>query len=256
MEEWREKGRKLFSRRLYLQAGKFYAVRLDYVNYWNGGYVDLDWEMPQKVQYVSIGFIPERTIIPTAYLFSELAEMPKIVAPSPVAKLVLKADPVRPVVITKKSIPKPIVVSHSPKKPVIRVATKPIADTPAVPVNPFDNLGSKEKQALDNVNFEQSSYVLLPESYSELNQLAEALKRHPCLRIEVSGHTDNIGDPRLNQTLSEYRAKIVATYLIRQGIEESRITARGYGGNQPIVDNNSEANRARNRRVEIRVKNL
>lgn len=251
MEEWREKGRKLFSRRVYLQAGRFYAIRLDYVNYRNGGYVDLDWETPKSSHYSTVGFIPERTIIPTAYLFSEPTEMPRVPPPPIAAKPILTVRPVRPAVATRKITPKPVAAKPPARTPP--AAVKPPDSPPAAPVNPFDGLKTTGKQTLDNVNFEQSSYSLLPESYPELNQLAVALKRFPAWHIEVSGHTDNVGDSRLNQTLSEYRAKVVAAYLARQGIDESRIDARGYGGSRPLVDNHSEANRARNRRVEITV---
>lgn len=255
MEEWREKGRKLFSRRVYLQAGRFYAIRLDYVNYWNGGYVDLDWETPKASHYSTIGFIPERTIIPTVYLFSDPAEMPRIPPPPTVARPAPTASPVRPVVTIKTMAPKLVVAKPPLRTPPVAVKPNPLVNAPAASVNPFDGLETAGKQTLDNVAFEQSSYSLLPKSYGELNQLADALKRFPTLQIDVSGHTDNVGDPRLNQTLSEYRAKVVAAYLVGQGIDERRIKARGYGGSRPLVGNNSETNRARNRRVEITVVN-
>jgi outer membrane protein OmpA-like peptidoglycan-associated protein len=242
MEEWREKGRKLFSRRVYLQAGQFYAIRLDYANYRDGGYVDLDWEMPQKVDFATYGFIPERTVIPTAYLFSDSAATPKILSPSPTGKPALTATRTHP----KKTVLRSAVATPLRTKPV------PAPATP-LPVNRFDGLEATPNQTLDNVIFEQSSYLLLPQSYPELNQLANALKRSPALRIEVSGHTDDVGDPRLNQILSEYRAKVVATYLIRHGVAENRINAQGHGGSRPLVPNTSNVNRARNRRVEIEV---
>lgn len=249
MEEWREKGRKLFSRRVYLQAGRFYAIRLDYVNYRNGGYVDLGWETPKDL--LTVGYVPDRTLIPMDLLFSEPTEMPRVPPPPIAAKPILTVRPVRPAVATRKITPKPVAAKPPARTPP--AAVKPPDSPPAAPVNPFDGLKTTGKQTLDNVNFEQSSYSLLPASYEELNQLADVLKRFPAWHIEVSGHTDNVGDSRLNQTLSEYRAKVVAAYLARQGIDESRIDARGYGGSRPLVDNHSEANRARNRRVEITV---
>ncbi|MDB5240734.1 MAG: hypothetical protein JWP57_1359 [Spirosoma sp.] len=185
MEEWREKGHKLFSRRVYLQAGRFYAIRLDYVNYQDGGYVDLDWEMPQKLDFATNGFIPERTVIPTAYLFSDSVNVPKPRPPSPTIK---------------KTIPESAIATSSRTTLVMPPSTPPSS------VNRFDHLETTRKQTLDNVIFEQSSYSLLPRSYPELIQLANALKQFPGLKIEVSGHTDDVGDPRLNQTLSEYRA--------------------------------------------------
>ncbi len=107
---------------------------------------------------------------------------------------------------------------------------------------------------LRHVQFEQSSYVLLPESFPELDKLVERLRQQAHWRIEVMGHTDNVGDPRLNQVLSEYRAKVVMNYLIRHGIADDRIEANGYGGSRPIAGNDTEDGRSRNRRVEFILK--
>lgn len=247
MEEWREKGRKLFSRRVYLQARQFYAIRIDYVNYRNGGYVDLAWEIPKGLP--TVGYAPGRILIPMDLLFSDPAEMPRI-SPVPIV-----AKPIPTLVAPIKTIAPKRTAKPPSRTPPVATKPIPLVSVPTAPANPFDNLKTADRQTLDNVAFEQSSYTLLPGSYPELNQLADALKRGPTLRIEVSGHTDNVGDPRLNQSLSEYRAKVVVAYLIRQGIAESRIDTRGYGGSRPLADNNSEANRTRNRRVEITVIN-
>jgi len=74
------------------------------------------------------------------------------------------------------------------------------------------------------------------------------------IKIEIVGHTDNIGDPRLNQTLSEQRAKVIANYLVNQGATEANIAHRGEGQNKPIAPNDSEENRQRNRRVQFLIK--
>ena len=120
-------------------------------------------------------------------------------------------------------------------------------------VKPFDNLRPGEVMVLRHVQFEQSSYVLLPESSVELDKLVQALNQHPLWRVEIAGHTDNVGDPRLNMALSENRAKVVATYLIRRGISESRVDTKGYGGTQPVADNTLERDRLKNRRVAITI---
>ena len=252
MQNWRDKGRKLFSRRVYLQGGKFYAIRVDYVNYADGGFVDLDWDLPRKELYTTVGFMENRTIIPTAYLFSDPAEVPPIV-PLPVPKKAVPKPPATPpMVAAKKPIPKrpaPRPVATTSKPPTL----KPVTTLVPPPVSPFGELTVKGKQSLNQVVFEQSSAVLRPESYPELNQLADLLKQTPKMHIDISGHTDNVGDPRLNQTLSEYRAKVVASYLIRQGVNERRITTHGYGGSRPVSGNDTEANRILNRRVDITV---
>jgi outer membrane protein OmpA-like peptidoglycan-associated protein len=117
----------------------------------------------------------------------------------------------------------------------------------------FDKLATGETIILTHVLFKQSEYVLLPDSYAELDKLVLTLKNQPALRIEIGGHTDNVGDQRLNQTLSEYRAKVVANYLIQHGIADERVRARGFGGSRPLNGNATEAERIVNRRVEFTV---
>ncbi|WP_035557505.1 OmpA family protein [Hymenobacter sp. IS2118] len=121
--------------------------------------------------------------------------------------------------------------------------------TVAVTVEP-----AEEKITLNNLFFVQGKAVLLPSSFPELNRLAQTLAEHPSLKIRLDGHTDNTGDaknPAPNQVLSEQRAAAVKAYLMRQKIDASRLATRGYGGAQPVAPNDSEAHKARNRRVEF-----
>lgn len=115
----------------------------------------------------------------------------------------------------------------------------------------FRNLQLNQAIRLDNVYFDQSSYVLRAESYPQLNKLVKTLATTPKLAIEIAGHTDNVGDRRLNQSLSENRAKVIRGYLTRSGIAESRLKAVGYGDTHPAAPNDSEENKRRNRRVEF-----
>ena len=115
----------------------------------------------------------------------------------------------------------------------------------------FRDLAVNQSFRLDNVYFDQSSYVLRSESYPQLNKLAKTLATVPKLVIEIAGHTDNVGDRRLNQTLSENRARIIRTYLIRNGIDERRLRPNGYGDKHPAAPNDSEENKRKNRRVEF-----
>ena len=71
------------------------------------------------------------------------------------------------------------------------------------------------------------------------------------LKLEVQGHTDNVGNDAYNQTLSEARAKAVVTWLTQHGVAADRLTAKGYGKTKPVADNGSDEGRAKNRRVEI-----
>jgi len=104
---------------------------------------------------------------------------------------------------------------------------------------------------LSGVTFEFNSAVLRPESKQILQDDIQILKENPQIQVEVQGHTDDIGTAEYNMGLSDRRAKSVKDYLISQGIAGYRLTAKGYGESNPRFPNDSEANRAKNRRVEL-----
>ncbi|HMQ47417.1 MAG TPA: OmpA family protein [Saprospiraceae bacterium] len=104
---------------------------------------------------------------------------------------------------------------------------------------------------IKNLFFDTDKYQIKPESFVELNRLADLVKERQ-LRIEIAGHTDNTGTAEYNQTLSQNRAAAVRDYFIAQGCATENIAAKGYGLNQPIESNAMEKGRAMNRRVEIR----
>jgi outer membrane protein OmpA-like peptidoglycan-associated protein/streptogramin lyase len=102
-----------------------------------------------------------------------------------------------------------------------------------------------------NIQFEQSKAELLPISIIELEKLVEILVRNPAWQVEIGGHTDNVGNPKLNQQLSEQRANIVRDYLVQRDINRQRISTVGYGGSMPLANNGDLGNREKNRRVEV-----
>ncbi|MFQ3576180.1 MAG: OmpA family protein, partial [Cytophagales bacterium] len=106
---------------------------------------------------------------------------------------------------------------------------------------------------IPNILFKQGEAVLLPSSYPELDKIVKMMEDNPKMEIELSGHTDNQGEPKLNQILSEDRVESVKKYLVQKGIKEKRITGKGYGQTKPIADNKKEATRKLNRRVEFTV---
>lgn len=106
---------------------------------------------------------------------------------------------------------------------------------------------------LNNLLFERSKANLLDESYVALEKLIGILVENPTLKIELAGHTDGVGSPRAKQTLSYQRVERIKDYLIEFGIDRKRIATVGYGGARPVAPNNNEENRAKNRRVEIKV---
>lgn len=109
------------------------------------------------------------------------------------------------------------------------------------------------RTVLRNIFFETDSYQLKPESLAELTKLISFLHQNKTVGIELSGHTDSVGDEQYNQLLSENRAKAVYSYLIDEGIDAERLSYKGYGLSEPIADNETEEGRAQNRRTEFKI---
>jgi OmpA-OmpF porin, OOP family len=106
---------------------------------------------------------------------------------------------------------------------------------------------------LEDVNYETGKAVLKPESYPALDELVALLVRKDDERIEIGGHTDNVGKPEKNKILSMERAKSVMAYVISKGIDPNRLVAKGYGQTVPIASNKTAAGKAQNRRTEVKI---
>jgi len=131
-------------------------------------------------------------------------------------------------------------IGHEAKDPlVISVLLEPI------------EVGNKV--ILNNIFFDTNKFDLQPESLAELAKLIEFMLLNPTLKIEISGHTDNVGNDQINQTLSENRAKAVYDFLIGNKIDVSRLVYKGYGKTQPIAPNDTEDGRKKNRRTEFKI---
>jgi len=125
----------------------------------------------------------------------------------------------------------------------LNIELQPIrADGPGVAAMPV---------VLRNVFFETGSAALRSESKIELDRLAQLLTESPELKIQINGHTDNVGDDALNQTLSEARAKSVQDYLITKNVAPERLRFKGFGESKPLESNDKAEGRARNRRTEF-----
>ena len=107
-------------------------------------------------------------------------------------------------------------------------------------------------QELEGVTFEFDSADLTPNAEAVLRQVARDLGRHSDVTVEIRGHTDSIGGPDYNQKLSEERAESVREFLVSQGIDETRITTRGFGYSEPVASNDTEEGRRLNRRIEMK----
>jgi len=117
----------------------------------------------------------------------------------------------------------------------------PNATVKDAPVPPF---------VLKGVEFETGSATLTAASHLQLDTVVEYMTHKPSARIEISGHTDNVGKKKANKKLSQKRADAVRDYLIAQGIDGSRLTAVGYGDEKPIASNKTAEGRQKNRRIE------
>lgn len=109
------------------------------------------------------------------------------------------------------------------------------------------------KQALTGIQFETGKDIIRKPSFTILDQVVKVMAENPSYNLEINGHTDNVGDDNQNLTLSQKRADAVKKYLVSKGIDEGRMTAKGYGESVPVADNSTATGRSQNRRVEFKV---
>lgn len=108
---------------------------------------------------------------------------------------------------------------------------------------------------LNDITFETAKAELKSDSFEELDRLIKMLEDSPNVKCEISAHTDDVGNDDYNLKLSDKRSKSVVDYLANKGIKTERMIPKGYGENQPLVDNDTEENKAKNRRVQFRIVN-
>jgi len=106
---------------------------------------------------------------------------------------------------------------------------------------------------LKNIFFDFSKFDLKPESQVELDKVVQLMQDNPTVKIQIEGHTDNVGTASDNMKLSENRAKAVVSYLISKNISITRLTSKGFGATKPIADNKTDEGKAQNRRTELKV---
>lgn len=137
-----------------------------------------------------------------------------------------------------------IVQKYIPKEVVKEVVVeKPVASQDA------------RRWVLVGVNFDFNSANLSAESYPVLFHAVQVLLQNPNMRVEIQGHTDNIGSEASNQLISEKRAMAVKNYLVARGVTANRLTTVGYGESRPIADNKTADGRSANRRIEFKILN-
>jgi outer membrane protein OmpA-like peptidoglycan-associated protein len=114
-----------------------------------------------------------------------------------------------------------------------------------------ETITSKVSSKSYSIEFETGSSNIRPSSYQLLDDIFESAVVAEGLKLGIYGHTDNKGSDAVNRPLSEKRAAAVKAYLLKKGLKEDQIESSGFGASQPIADNNTEAGRTKNRRVEI-----
>jgi len=260
IDAWRyEKGRT-YSATIYLQANKYYDIKLEYFNGPRIAMVQFYWESPKdRVSLLGVELYTPKKIIPTKYFFPLLpSKIPIRVKSEPQEVLVTKPlKPSTPIAYSKphtktrpsihEKVPKSnLKQSLLPAEKITGSSIKTIeAQGSRRPINPPIPTGGQ------NLFFTQSRYELLPASSLLLDSMVRLLHQYPQLHLIVKGYTDNVGDTRLNLALSENRATVVANYCIRKGIAANRLTIKGYGSSHPLADNHTEQGRVQNRRVEL-----
>lgn len=105
---------------------------------------------------------------------------------------------------------------------------------------------------LTGVNFDTAQATIRPESFSKLDIVVDFMTHKKSARVQISGHTDNVGKPKANKTLSEKRAQACRDYIVSKGVDRGRLEAVGYGDERPIAPNDTDAGREKNRRIEAK----
>jgi outer membrane protein OmpA-like peptidoglycan-associated protein len=275
LDEWRGQPLGYYSVPIDLQGGRPYRLRLDYCQYSREARALFYWERPRQPETLPVSSwrnlwgIREKVptfasrfqeTIPTRYLFSHVPLPPKlavdlapvaVVARQPAAALAAPTLAMsRPAVVVK-----PPVVAAKPKTATAHTHVK-IKPRPKTKVTSATRLAEQllrgQAVTVRTLYFEQGKATLPAPVQASLDTLAHLLSRYPTLRLEVQGHTDNQGDPVLNQQLSMRRAEAVCQYLSLRGIVPGRLRPLGLGGTQPVADNNLPDQRPRNRRVVLR----
>jgi outer membrane protein OmpA-like peptidoglycan-associated protein len=154
---------------------------------------------------------------------------------------------------SKPAPPPPSRTSPAQQRPATTPVPAPVP-LPPPPAAPRAKLEASRIALSEKIMFETGSARIAERSFGLLDEVVTILEANPGVAIVVEGHTDSRGAPGKNRELSANRAESVKKFLVRRGIDPSRIDTRGYGETKPIRSNDTEGGREANRRVELRVK--
>ncbi len=212
---------------------------------------DLDGEMRYMLEIVKEGYDT----------FSENFYVKDLVTSNFIKTIRLKETPVQEPVEEPTPEPvteEPVEIKETPKVVVAKPQPKKEEEAPVIPKAAASMAEEFKKEEavgkrylLDEVYFDQASSRIRDAEVQQLNELAKTIKDNEQLVIEIVGYTDNVGDPRLNLGLSQFRAKAVANYLFFKGADPDRIRSNGFGPAKAVAENDTEENRSKNRRVEM-----
>ena len=142
--------------------------------------------------------------------------------------------------------------AHLVEKQPVEIAAPEVEDKPAAAPTKPERVQVKDDRidVSETIQFDYSSSRISDDSHTLLDEIADAIKHHPEIRkLRVEGHTDNQGAASMNLRLSKKRAAAVVKYLVGRGVEGARLVAAGFGQTKPIAKNDTDENRALNRRV-------
>jgi outer membrane protein OmpA-like peptidoglycan-associated protein len=154
--------------------------------------------------------------------------------------------------------------TEAPETTVVAVPSTTIAvvETTVVPAAAVEEQAAvqavaeiNETIALKGITFRSGSFELTPEGSAVVDEIAVTLEANPTVKVAISGHTDSVGDPGFNQSLSQRRADAVLLALVGKGIDVERMTSAGFGDTKPVADNATAAGQAKNRRIEFAIAN-
>ena len=225
-----------FKGKIVLEKGKLYDLKVEYFNAMIEGEIHLLWELPSDKASFWNFFSNNAKVVGPSY-FYQIHEIPS--PPKPINTSIAEKPTPKKIVTPLSKTP-----LNKPKSPIVTSKT-PTTKSKIVSADTI------QKYTPKNILFEQSKSIMLGESFTELDNLAAFLKRYPQLMLTIEGHTDNIGDIKLNFMLSEERAQAVMKYLLDKGIVANRIQAKGYGSSRPLITDNSPTGHVQNRRVEF-----
>jgi outer membrane protein OmpA-like peptidoglycan-associated protein len=234
IDDWQLNDVGIFSGEVKMEAGKFYDLKVEYFNALVEGEITLLWHIPEEDEsWFDSWFADNAEVIGPEFYFQ----------PKESIAVRMEEPPVREEKKVNES--RPPAVRQSPAS----APSKKPTPKPASPKEEVATAVTIQKYIPETIQFERAKTDILPESFPDLDELANFLLRHPNLKVTVEGHTDYVGDAYKNVILSQDRADAVAAYLLEKGVREDRISAKGYGGLRPLAKNDGRKYHPENRRV-------